>query len=422
MTDPAPPSTESVKPRPRRRVGTILANSIVLLLIVLGVCGSLRVAWVDTVRAGPQVREQQVTYLQRALDDGAAERMQDSFPEGFFFTHALTGLAASQLAQPGDAKALAAVRHALTAAKSPAGTAPFAGQTKPTNGVFWAGWTLLLAVEQARLSKDAADEQEVRDRAAEILNTIRTDSDGFLESYPGQAWPVDNMAAVAALARANALMPIFAAPAVLSAWPARIAGVRDKATGLLPHKLGPDGSVIEGPRGSSQALLLAFEPDVDPDLAARDYRAFVATFVVRRAGLVGIREFPAGTPGDADVDSGPLVFGVSASASAVALAATSRQGDVHLSQALNAEAELLGLPITWNSARRYGFGTVPVGDAFLAWARSQTPSTAPTGTIEGPRPLWWMLAVLPVIPGALAAALLVVVRRRRRGKLPVDRS
>jgi hypothetical protein len=168
----------------------------------------------------------------------------------------------------------------------------------------------------------------------------------------------------------------------------------------------------EGPRGSSQALLLAFEPDVDPDLAARDYRSFISTFVVRRMGLVGIREFPAAAPGVPDTDSGPLILGVSASASAVALAAASRQRDAQLLRTLNGEAELFGLPITWKGARRYGFGALPVGDAFLAWARSQTPSTAPTGTIDSPGTLWLPWAVAPLLPGLLATALLLALRRR----------
>ncbi len=402
---------------PRRRAAAILSYSVVLLLVVGGVCGSLRVAWVATMDVGPQLREEQVKYLQRALSDGAAERMQIAFPEGFFFTHALIGLATAQPAKPGDAHALAAVRRALDAVESPAGIGRFGGQSRPRNGVFWAGWSLLLAVEQARLSTDTADRQEVFDRAVDIRDALKGDPDGFLESYPGKAWPVDNMAAVAALARANALVTVPGAAAVVSAWPARIAGVRDPATGLLPHKLGPDGSVVEGPRGSSQALLLAFESDVDPNLAARDYRGFVRTFVVRRFGLVGVREFPAGAPGTADTDSGPLLSGVSASASAVALAAASRQRDAEFSQTLNAEAELLGLPLSWGGARRYGFGKLPVGDAFLAWARSQNPATISTGSIEGPRPLWPIWIVVPLLPGAIAAGLLIGIRKRRHRDL-----
>ena len=390
-----------------------------ILLIVLGLCGTSRLLWVANTDVGPRVREAQLAFLRQALDHGAAEQMQGSFPEGFFFTHALVGLAAAQPARPGDPKALAAVRRALAEVQTPAGTAPFVGQEQPVNGVFWAGWTLLLAVEQARLSSTAADQQQVRTRATELQNALKSDPDGFLDSYPGKAWPVDNMVAVAALARADALLQVPGTAAIVSAWPARIAALRDAATGLLPHQLSSDGSAPEGPRGSSQALLLAFEPEVDPARAAQDYRQFVNTFVVRRFGFVGVREYPEDSPGEADTDSGPLLLGVSASASAVALAAADRQRDDKLAEALNFEAELFGLPVSWDGKRRYGGGKLPIGDAFLVWARSQTPSSAPTGSIDSPGPLWLPWAILPLLPGTLAAALLIRSRARRSTGSPV---
>jgi hypothetical protein len=184
-------------------------------------------------------------------------------------------------------------------------------------------------------------------------------------------------------------------------------------TGLLPHRLGLPGAGDEASRASSSALALVFEPDIDPGLAQRDYRSFVRHFVVRTAGLVGAREYRVGTEGPADVDSGPLVRGVSLSASAVALAAARRSGDRRLAEALDAEAELFGLPVTLAGRRRYGFGLLPVGDAFLAWARSQTGTQLPAST-PGPRPLWVPLTLLPLAPGALAGALVLVLRRRRR--------
>jgi hypothetical protein len=223
------------------------------------------------------------------------------------------------------------------------------------------------------------------------------------------------MVAVAALARADALVGVPRAAVLVAGWPARIAALRDRATGLLPHQLNADGSV-EGPRGSSQALLLAFEPDVSRELAARDYRQFVDTFVVRRLGLVGVREYPAKAPGAADTDSGPLLLGVSASASAVALAAAARQGDQQLVDGLNAEAELLGVPVTRNDQRRYGLGRLPIGDAFLVWARSQPPTTSlPSAPgSSSPEPFWPLWVLLPLLPGALALGLLPAVQARER--------
>jgi hypothetical protein len=383
--------------------------AVVVVLLLAGAAAATRVTWVATRPPGRAVQAQQVAWLETSLAGGAAHDMQGLFPEGFAFTWALAGLAAAQPAAPGDADALAFARQALAALDSPAGTAPFPAALNPPHGAFWAGWSLRLAVEVARLSGTEADRAAVRARAAPVVAALREKP--FLESYPGQVWPVDTVVAVAALARADAVARVPGAAAVVRGWPARTERVRDPRTGLLPHALDAGGRVLQGPRGSSQALMLAFEPDLDPGRAARDYRSFVKAFVVRRAGLLGVREYPVGTSGVADVDSGPLVLGVSLSASAVAGAAGRRQGDDRVVRALDAEAELLGAPITWAGRRRYAAGQLPVGDAFLAWSRAQTPAAVTAGRTDGPGPLWAPWALLPLAPGLVA--LLLIARRRR---------
>lgn len=376
------------------------------VVVVLSLLAGARVVWVVTVPAGDGVRAEQVRFLESALAGGAGEDMQELFPEGYFFTHVLTGLAAARPAAPGDADALRVARSALAALDSPAGRAPFPASATPANGVFWAGWSLALAVEVARLSGEAGDRAEVARRATGIADALAAAP--FLEAYPGQIWPCDTVVAVAALARADALAPVPGVAQVVAGWPARAAAVRDPATGLLPHRLDVDGSVLEGPRASSQALMLAFLPDIDPGLAAVDHRRFVDAFVVRELGLVGVREYPAGTDGPGDVDSGPLIAGVSLSASAVALGAAHRQGDSTLAAALDAQAELFALPVPWFGGRRYLFGALPVADAFLAWSRAQ-PAVAGVaggaGPSEVPGWVWWPWLVVALLPAALLLGL-----------------
>src|SRR5690606_27342284 len=82
---------------------------------------------------------------------------------------------------------------------------------------------------------------------------------------------------------------------------------------LLPHRVDAAGEVLEGPRGSSQAIIQTFWPIIDP-ADTTPWEAFVSAFVTREAGLVGVREHPRGVDGQGDVDSGPLVAGVSLSA------------------------------------------------------------------------------------------------------------
>jgi len=360
----------------------------------------------------------QVRHLRDALADGAAERMQGQFPEGFFFTHVLTGLAA---ADQGPA-AVPVVEAELAALDSPAGQAPFPPAAAPPHGAFWTGWSLLLAVELARLRPDDATRAAVRDRAAPLVSALRDSPTGFLESYPGQRWPVDTVAALAALARADRAVGVPGAADVVRGWTARTAASRDPATGLLPHRLGADPArtdAADGPRASSTVLVVRFEQDVDPVTAARDYATFSRRFVTRELGWVGVREYPGGTDGSGDVDSGPLVRGLSLSATALAIGTARSAGDRELARTLEREGELFGLPWQWDGRRTYAAGVLPVGEAFLAWART-APAPAPSPPVPpAPTPLWWVwLSVFLAPPAAAALAVTAVVVRRRRAPPP----
>lgn len=356
-------------------------------------------------------------FLTHALDRGAARASQAWFPEGFVFQHALTALARTRAADPGTPGAPAALqagRRALEALDLPS-TARHFDVERPAGGAFLAGWSLLVAVEVARLSEDRTDRTDVDRRAAAAVASLAASPTPFLESYPGSRWPVDTVVLVAALARADALVGVDGADGVLREWPARALSHADPATGLLPHRVDGGGGVVDGTRGSSQALVQVFWPDVDPAGAARAWQVFVDAFVVRRLGLVGVLEYPSGVGGPADVDSGPLVLGVSASASAVTLAAARRHGDVELADALSREAELAWLPGPDRPGRSYLLGLVPVADAFLAWARAQP--LGPVVAASAPRVRWWLPAgaAAGTATALLGGALLAVAARRRLG-------
>ena len=204
---------------------------------------------------------------------------------------------------------------------------------------------------------------------------MRGSRSGFLESYPDQYWPCDTVVAASALADAAVLLDQPEWLATVRTWRADVARSADPASGLLPHRVDEEGRSLEAPRGSSQSVIQAFWPTIGRALDGRpdieSWSAFRREFLVREVGLVGIREYPRGTSGRSDVDSGPLLLGVSASASTVALAAARSVGDTSLAQDLSRQAELLGLPTNWGGERRYFLGALPVGDAFLAWARTR---------------------------------------------------
>jgi hypothetical protein len=111
---------------------------------------------------------------------------------------------------------------------------------------------------------------------------------------------------------------------------------------------------------------------------------------------VGVREYPKGVGGKGDVDSGPLILGLGLSASVVTMGAARVQHDP-LADRLAREGDLLGLPLSGLTTKRYLFGTLPIGDAFLAWSASARPLVADDQPKLTGDSYWWRLPWLPII-------------------------
>lgn len=377
---------------------------VALLIVLASTLLAGRIALVGYGPAtGPRLLPDQIRFLDRAIARGEGSRMQQLFPEGAFFLTGLTASAASGVSDPASIRGL---RDALDAPES---VAIFGSGMQPEHGIFQAGWSLSVAVDLATASQDAADRADVARRAAAVAAAFRSSRSGFLAGYPDQFWPCDSVVGAAALARAAVLLDRPEWIGTVRAWRASITPAYDPGTGLLPHRVDARGQTLEGPRGSSQSIIQAFWPALSQALDGRPdsgtWSAFVDTFVVREAGLVGVREYPRGQAGAGDVDSGPLVLGVSASASVVTLAAARAVGDNRLANALDREAELIGVPLPGPDGRRYALGLLPVGDAFLAWARSRTAAGPPASVTEAPQPAWPAMIALTLLPALLVATL-----------------
>jgi len=224
---------------------------------------------------------------------------------------------------------------------------------------------------------DAPESARFREDCAELAAALRT-SGPFLEAYPGQAWPVDTVVAVSALALHDRILePAYRR--VRERWVAEAEAAVDPRTGLLPHQVRP---VWSGARGSSQSLVQRFLPEIDEAWAREQYARFREAFVTAALGLPGVREYPHGTSGKGDVDSGPLLLGVSLSATVVALGGARVHGDLALAGPLTGLGEAAGLPVEISGRKRYALGVLPVGDAFLTWS-----AAAPVG--RPPRPSGW---------------------------------
>jgi hypothetical protein len=402
-----------------RRAASALYRVFALLLTVVLLVINARLytgAKVDDVPA-------QLHFIRSALDAGAGSDMQGYFPEGYFFSHVLYGLAWVNVGLS-DAgfreEALREARGSLAQLESNEGRAPFSPALNPPYGVFYNGWTNGLRGGILKLQPpNARDPDEVaafEETAAALGTAFDASNTPFLQAYPGQAWPVDSTVAVASLRLHDTLFEALYSDTI-QRWLASVKAHLDPATGLLPHRVDSEtGGMLEGARASSQSVITRFLPEIDPVWGREQYRRFRDTFVTTVAGIPGVLEYPRGINGAGDVDSGPLLAGVSLSATVVTVAAARVEGDVDLYEPLLDVGEALGLPVTLGDSKRYAFGALPVGDAFLAWAKSAVPWTYVPAEANFPAvlPGWWRLPWHGVTVLLLALVWWPVVRWMRR--------
>jgi hypothetical protein len=328
----------------------------------------------------------QLHFIGQALRRGAGERMQEVFPEGYFFVHVLYGLSRIEagLRSPSESavhrEAVEEAGWALERIDSGAGRAPFNRDLDPPHGVFYVGWSnwlrgglLLLQPEQGR---PASQIDRFQDECMALAQAFERSPTPFLPAYPGQAWPVDSVVAVATLRLHDILFP-ERFRSTIQRWLQAAQDRLDPLTGLLPHRVESlTGDLLQGARGSSQSLITRFLIEVDPVWGRTQYALFRRQFVEPFLGAPGVREYPARVDGPGDIDSGPLVAGFSPSATVVMIGAAQVQGDRELADALIDASEAAGLPIRLLGSKRYWFGLLPIGDAFLVWAKTSRPWVA----------------------------------------------
>jgi hypothetical protein len=375
---------------------------------------------------GPSTVQAQLRYLEGALGDGAAGEMQTLFPEGYVFTWSLYGLASARLAGQLDARdthrahLLAETRRALAAIHSETGRSIFEPGMEPPYGAFYASWSLYVLAEYVRAAGPANLPPPVVegftrecDRFAQALAAYGSP---FLESYPEQVWPADTAPGIAALGIHDAVVaPRYRQ--TIRRWVADARKRLDPRMGALTHTAEPGtGSPGGGVRGESLALMSRLLVDADPGFAREQYAILREHFLGGVVGITGMREYPHGVEGVADMDTGPLVFGFSGPAVVVGAAAARVHGDLAVADALLGGVEVVGLPLQFGGRRFYVGGTRPVGDAFIAWART-SPAAGPGHRGWEPMSAWRFVPfhlVSAVVAGVLVGCGLRIARPRRR--------
>lgn len=206
---------------------------------------------------------------------------------------------------------------------------------------------------------------EMNDRITEsLVRRIDASPTGLLMTYPQETYPVDNVAVIASIGLHNRVTDA-GRNAWLAAWRETF-GDRciDEASGLLIQAVDENGDAIDKPRGSGTSLSVYFLSFVDPAWSRRLYEAMREELAGHWVGFGAVREYRRGVVGFGDIDSGPVLFGWSFSATGFAIAGSRIHGDRQLYGRLFASAWLAGAPLDRGGVRTYVTGG-PLGTCIL---------------------------------------------------------
>ncbi len=234
----------------------------------------------------------------------------------------------------------------------------------------WLGYTAL-SLGVARLVDPTFAYVREHDAIVAALRRRVTSSDtGLFATYPGETYPVDNAAAVAAVYVHGRSVGVDES-AFVDRWSSLIASrYIDRGSGFLKQAVvGDVGGVARGSGSALAAYFLGFTPS---PLARELFEALRKHGHQSVAGFSTIREYPPGVSGSGDIDSGPVIFGASVSATGFMLASARRFDDRSLFAGLYRTAALFGVPFSGAHGDGFAIGG-PLGNAILLAMESAQP-------------------------------------------------
>ena len=188
---------------------------------------------------------------------------------------------------------------------------------------------------------------------------------GLVESYPDETYPADNAVALASIRLFDQVTGSNHRAQTERGLSALTTHATDPNSGLLYQRVDASTAApLDAARASGTAMAAFALGYADCHIAERFWPALARQFE-SWVGFGGIREYPRGFAGRSDVDSGPLILGLSVSASGFALASARRMGDPTRYKALLASAWLFGLPTTDSNSELHFMTGGALGDVLL---------------------------------------------------------
>lgn len=362
-----------------------MLKGLKLIIIFLCVISIFYVIYLNTKMAQKTVWkngvntevQKQLHFIGQQLEQEGAEKMQQFYSEGYFFSNVLYGLTWCDFLQKTQDKEMRKmgineINKATSALSSPKGKSVFPKQLSPQYGIFYAGWTNYLLAKKLAIQNSYADSLRYEQQCDSIVNAYEQNNQTFLASYVGLSWPCDNIVAVASLAMHDKIYPAKYT-SFLSEYIQKLKSNLDK-DGLIPHKTDYiTGHITEQAKGSSQSLLLIFLLEIDSAFAKEQFAKYKTHFLDKKIGLYGIREHKIGINGKGDIDSGPVIWDIGGSASVVGAKTFALYNEPSIAETLRNSLEAFGMAIQNQNDKKYLFGQWLVADCFIAWVNASEP-------------------------------------------------
>jgi len=348
--------------------------------------------------------------IQQRLAAGQDQRMHALFPEGRLFSHSFYGFTLINLsaANPQDVAfrqhTLAELAGQIPQVEALATQPPYdtAKNLTPTGGIIAAGHPNLLRAGYAVLGgTDPALLAAFHTQSEIIFQAFSKSPVASVETYPDQIWPVDNLAALESL-RLHDVLYHTAYSQAADRWAQYMAAHFEPSTGMMNMQISPTGAIADGPRGCGLSWMLAFLPNLAPDLARQQYDRYRQNWFSHPLGTTGIREFPPGrTDTFTDSDTGPIIFSLGTGATGFGIAAAKANHDVPNLTGLLRALDLCSLPAYSTDLSHSHFaGQVLLADEIALWGQTLTRWDAPTQLPPEPAPptalhnFWMVIAIL----------------------------
>jgi hypothetical protein len=297
------------------------------------------------------------------LDDGTYTET----PGGFriiTLSHVADGCAAQ--AQDDGPGARVCVEQVLTRARERQAK----GSVEQMEGIVLTHLALILGDGDA--TGPCLDEALHRQAAESLVQRSMRDATGHAAGYRNtrDRWPADQAATLAAIKRYDDAHGTHLVDEPLAKFQQHMTKAMDAKTSLPWSEVHGDKSG-KHPRGCALSYSVRYLAEVDKDRARRWWTAYKQHYLVDRGVLVGFREWPPGVERKGDIDSGPVVRGVGAAATAFGIAAARAMDDDMLAVRLEATAAVVEAGVSQLAPQAKRVASSTMAEAIRFHAASQ---------------------------------------------------